>query len=92
MAVIHVTEEEAAREFASLLNKVESGTEVRIARGDATIAVLRPPASAKPKTLSEAIMHAKARNSQVLLDDQWSTDLEAVIRQHETDFLTDPWE
>ena len=93
MAILHVSEAEAALTFPALLSQVSLGTEIRIDRGDQTIAVLQPP-SASPirKTLSEAIRHAEERNSSVALDDQWGADLEAVIKQHENDVLFHPWE
>ena len=93
MAIIHVSEAEAALTLPALLSQVSLGTEIRIDRGDQTIAVLQPP-SAIPirKTLSEAIRHAEERNSSLTLDDQWGSDLEAVIKQHENDVLFNPWE
>ena len=93
MAILHVSEAEAALTFHALLSQVSLGTEIRIDRGDQTIAVLQPP-SAIPirKTLSEAIRHAEERNSSVTLDDRWGADLEAVIKQHEKDVLFHPWE
>ncbi len=93
MAILHVSEAEAARDLTALLNQLSCGTEIRIDRGDQTIAILQPP-SAIPvrKTLSEAIRHAEERNSPVTLDDQWGADLEAVIKQHEKDVLFNPWE
>ena len=93
MAIIHVSEAEAALTFPALLSQVSLGTEVRIDRGDTTIAVLQPPSSGPVrKTLSEAIRHAEERHSSVTLDDQWGADLEAVIKQHENDVLTNPWD
>jgi len=93
MSVIHVSEEEAARELASLIEKVRAGVEVRIDRADETVAVLRGP---RPEfrliRASEALRRAVARGSTVLLDDKFGDDVEAGIRLHENERLVDPWE
>ncbi len=93
MAILHVSEAEAARTLPALLSQVSLGTEVRIDRGDKTIAVLQPPSSGPVrKTLSEAIRHAEERASNVLLDDKFGDDIEAGIRSHEHEYLINPWE
>jgi antitoxin (DNA-binding transcriptional repressor) of toxin-antitoxin stability system len=93
MAVIHVTEEEAARELASLIDRVKAGEEVRIDRGSETVAVLQSPEPGpKMWTISEAIRRAEARGSTVTLDDQFGDDMEEIIRRNSEERLIDPWE
>ena len=92
MAVIHIPEAEAARDFARLLAQVHAGKEIRIDSGSSTIAMHRVPnANGREKTLSEAIRLAEERRSSVTLDDQFSRDLEAVICNHEHEGIRDPW-
>ncbi len=84
MAVIHVTEAEAARDLPSLLAKVRAGEDVKIDLGEATIAILREmPESTDHKTLSKAIEWADEQNLQLLLDDKFAEDLDQVICNHE---------
>ena len=90
MAVTHISETEAARDFAGLLARVRAGEEVIIETGTTNIAM--HPLPEKKKTLSEAIRRAEERNSTVTLDDQFSRDLEEIIRIHEHEVLRDPWQ
>ncbi len=93
MSVIHVSEEEAAKELGSLIEKVRTGVEVRIDRADETVAVLRgPEAGPRLVTAGEALRRAEARGSTLLLDDKFGDDVEAGIRLYENERLVDPWE
>jgi hypothetical protein len=98
MSVIHVSEEKAAQEFLSLIEKVRAGVEVRIERADEmggreTVAVLGGPETGfRSIRLSEALRRAEARGSALLLDDKFGDDVEAGIRLYENERLVDPWE
>lgn len=93
MAVIHISEAEAARDLHTLLAKVRAGERVCIDSDTETIAILEAPhIQEKPRTLSEAIRRSKERGSTVTLDDQWGKDLEAIIESHSKERLIDPWE
>lgn len=90
MAVIHITEAEAARDFAGIMARVRAGEEVRIGND---ISILQAHKTDKPKkTLSEAIRLAEERQSTVTLDDQFARDLEIVISNHEHEGIRNPWE
>ena len=93
MAIIHVSEAEAARDLSTLFAKVRAGDEVRINSGADSFSLV--PSSA-PKTevwtISEAIRRAQEHRSDVLLDDQFGDDVEAGIRSHEHEVLRDPWQ
>ena len=82
MAVIHISEAEAARDFAGLLARVRAGAEVIIDSDARAVAVLRVAAPRPGRLLSESIASAEARGSTVTLDPDFSTDLEAVIDSH----------
>jgi antitoxin (DNA-binding transcriptional repressor) of toxin-antitoxin stability system len=93
MSVIHVSEEEAARELGSLIEKVRAGVEVRIDRESETVAVLRgPEAGFKPRRASEALRRAEARGSDQTFDDRFGDDVEAGMRLREKERFVDPWE
>jgi hypothetical protein len=84
MAVIHVSEAEAIRDFSALLMHVRGGTEVVIESGQSTIAVVRPPDMAfKPRLLSESIAlakkHAEELGYEPRMDPDFAADLEEII-------------
>lgn len=89
--VIHVTAEEAASDFASLLARVRAGTEVVIEDSAAPVAVVRP-AEAKLRTLSEAIAILEKKGSDVTLDGEFGKDLEAVINSHREPMNPPEWD
>lgn len=91
MAVIHISEAEAARDLPGLLAKVRSGEEVRITSGAESVTLVQVSKSdPRSKTLTEAIRLADERQLEVTLDDQFSDDLEAIITNHEY-ARPDPW-
>ena len=93
MAIIHISEAEAARDLPGLLAKVRAGEEIRIDSGAETVAVIKAPGmDAKPRTTSEAIRRSKERGSTITLDEQWGRDLEEIIEMHSNERLIDPWE
>ena len=93
MAVIHISEAEAARDFAGLLARVRAGEEVCIDDASRTIAVIRSPEANPPRRkLSEILQRAKERGSAVTLDDQFGRDLEEIIRSREHEVLGNRWE
>ena len=93
MAILHVSEAEAARDLTSLLAKVRAGDQVQISSGSDSFALV-PTGTAKTEvwTISEAIRRAEERGSNVLLDDKFGDDVEAGIRSHEHEILQDPWQ
>jgi hypothetical protein len=93
MAVIHISEEEAARDLRAVLAKVRAGELVEIDSGGESFTLL-PSRYEVPKTrtLSEAIRSSRERNEKVVLDDRFGDDLENVIRQHENEHLGSSWE
>lgn len=89
MAIIHISEAEAARDLPGLLAKVRAGQEVHIATNASTITLIT---ELKKKTLSEAIRLAEERDEDVTLDDQFSSDLDIVITNHEHEAGSrNPW-
>lgn len=87
MAVIEVTEAEAA-----LLARLRAGEQLPLEQSSAS-SEDNPsaPSFETTKTLSGAILWAQQQNSPLLLDDQFSHDLEEVIRLHERAAPRNPW-
>jgi antitoxin (DNA-binding transcriptional repressor) of toxin-antitoxin stability system len=92
MAVIHISETEAAKDFAGLIAKVREGAEVIIEDGATPVAVLHAPVAREHvRPLYESLRIARERGSTVTLDGDFGRDLEAVIKSH-PEALRNPWE
>jgi len=81
--VIHISEEEAARNFTAVLARVREGAEVVIESGKLPVAVLRP-AEPNVRLLSESIALAKKHAAELgyepRMDPEFAADLEEIIR------------
>ena len=81
--VIHISEEEAARDFAGLLARVRAGVEIVIESDTHPAAVLR---AAEPprRSISESIALAEERTKELgykpVMDAGFAADLEEIIR------------
>jgi antitoxin (DNA-binding transcriptional repressor) of toxin-antitoxin stability system len=89
--VIHVSEAEAASDFAGLLARVRAGAEVVIESGNLPVAVVRP---AKPhvRLLSEYLLLAKEHASTATLDGDFAKDVEAAIESHREPLNPPAWD
>lgn len=88
--VIHISEEEAARDFAGVMARVRAGAEVVIESDARAVAVLRPAADEfRPRLLSESIAlarkHAEELGYEPRMDPEFAADLEEIIRSRK------PW-
>ncbi|MGH9353621.1 MAG: type II toxin-antitoxin system Phd/YefM family antitoxin, partial [Terriglobia bacterium] len=90
--VIHISEAEAANDFASLLARVRAGAEVVIEEGTQPVAVLRPVAARPGRLLSESIALAEAHGSTATLDEDFAADLEAIINSHREPLNPPAWD
>lgn len=100
MAVIHISEAEAARDLQSVLAKVRAGEEVCIDGTDDVIELAAKPrsrkqpfdlASTQPRSISEIIEAMKANPSSAKLDGGYAEHLESVIREGQQERWND-WE
>ncbi len=82
MAVIHISEADAIRDFAGLLARVRLGTEVVIGSDEQPVAVIRSAVAAPVRLLSESLRMARDHASTVTLDGGFANDLEAAIKSH----------
>ncbi len=83
-SVIHISEEEAAKDFATLLVRVRGGAEVVIEQGAQPVAVLKPIATRPGRLLSESIALAKKHAEEIgyepTLEPDFAADLEEIIK------------
>jgi prevent-host-death family protein len=77
MAQVLISEAELARDIASVLDRVQSGTEIVIERNAQPIAVLRPADPSRRK-LSE-IAALLAENSTATIDPDFAADVQAFV-------------
>ena len=82
--VIHISEAEAARDFASVLERVRAGAEVFIESDKHPAVVLRTLADPRGRRLSESIAlaeaHTKERGYEPTMDPDFAADLEEIIK------------
>jgi prevent-host-death family protein len=94
--VIHVSDEEAASNFATLLDRVSAGTEVIIERNSRPVAVVRSPEAARGRLLSESIALAKAHAMKLgyepTMDADFAADLEEIINSHRKPMNPPTWD
>lgn len=83
MATFHISEAEAARDFAGLLARVRAGAEIVIESDTHPAAVLRA-ATPPRRSISESIALAEARSKELgykpVMDAGFAADLEEIIR------------
>lgn len=88
MATIHVSEADAARDFAGLMAKVRAGAEIIIENGTYPPAVLRSAIPA-PRTISESIEIARRLQRETgespVLDPDFAEDVAEIVRNRK------PW-
>lgn len=89
--VIHITEAEAAGDFASLLERVRAGEEVVIERDERPVAVVRPAESAL-RLLSESLCLARQHGSTITLDPGFAKDVEAAVASHREPLSPPAWD
>lgn len=82
MAVIHISEAEAARDFAALLARVRAGAEIVIDNDVSSSVVLRVASERPVRRLSESLRMAREHGSTATLDGGFAADLETVINSH----------
>jgi antitoxin (DNA-binding transcriptional repressor) of toxin-antitoxin stability system len=82
MAVIHISEAEAARDFAALTARVREGAEIVIESGTVAVAVMRPATEGPGRLLSELIALAEIRGSNTTIDADFARDVEEAITSH----------
>jgi antitoxin (DNA-binding transcriptional repressor) of toxin-antitoxin stability system len=89
--VVHVTEAEAAKDFAAVMSKVRAGAEVVIEKDALPVAVVKAPEST-PRLLSESLRLIRERGSTVTLDGGFAKDVEEFIESHREPLDPPAWD
>jgi antitoxin (DNA-binding transcriptional repressor) of toxin-antitoxin stability system len=89
--VIHISEAEAASDFASLLARIRAGAEVVIEHDARPVAVVLP-AEPSVRLLSESLRLAREHGSRATLDEDFAKDVEAAIERHREPLTPPAWD
>ena len=94
--IIHISDSEAAKNFTSLLERVNEGAEVVIEHNDLPVAIVSPANARSGRLISESIALAKAHAEELgyspTLDPEFASDLEKVIESHREPLNPPAWE
>jgi antitoxin (DNA-binding transcriptional repressor) of toxin-antitoxin stability system len=82
METIHISEAEAAANFAGFMARIRAGTEIIIQEAALPAVVLRMVAEPTLRRLSESLRLAKEHGSMATLDGGFADDLEAIVNSH----------
>jgi antitoxin (DNA-binding transcriptional repressor) of toxin-antitoxin stability system len=91
MATFHVSEAEAARDFAALLARVRAGEEVVIEGNLSPIAVLHMPVPPPRRSIEECIALLPA-DSTATIDEDFPNDVEAAVAAHREPLNPPAWD
>ena len=88
MATIHISADEAARDFAALLARVRAGAEIVIEEDSLTVAVLHapvPPRRSIEECIALARKHEEETGEAPVLDPDFAADVEEIMNNRK------PW-
>jgi len=90
MATIHISEADAAGDFAGVMARIRAGIEVVIESETRAVAVVRPAGGEfRPRLLSESIAlakkHAEKLGYEPRMDPEFAADLEEIMNSRK------PW-
>jgi antitoxin (DNA-binding transcriptional repressor) of toxin-antitoxin stability system len=88
--VHHISEAEAASDFAGLLARVRAGAEVVIESGKLPVAVIHAPVPER-RTISECIA-LLPEDSTSTIDADFATDVEAAVENHREALEPPAWD
>jgi antitoxin (DNA-binding transcriptional repressor) of toxin-antitoxin stability system len=90
MATIHISEFDAARDFAGLMAHIRAGAEIVIEDGTSPVAVLRTPAP-PCRSIEECIALLPA-DSPATIDEDFASDVAAAIAAHREPLNAPAWD
>ena len=94
--VIHLSDAEAARDFASVLERVREGAEIVIEHNAQPVAVVKAADNGPGRLLSESIAlakaHAKALGYEPVMDAEFAADLEEIFESHRQPLNPPAWD
>jgi antitoxin (DNA-binding transcriptional repressor) of toxin-antitoxin stability system len=90
MATIHISEAEAARDFAGLMARVRAGAEVVIEDGPLTVAVLHAPTP--PSRSIEECIALLPEDSPAIIDEDFARDVADAVEAHREPLNPPAWD
>jgi antitoxin (DNA-binding transcriptional repressor) of toxin-antitoxin stability system len=90
MATIHISEADAARDFAGLLARVRAGAEIVIESDAAPVAVLRTPAP--PRRSIEECIALLPEDSTATIDEDFARDVQEAVAAHREPLNPPAWD
>jgi antitoxin (DNA-binding transcriptional repressor) of toxin-antitoxin stability system len=90
MATIHISESEAALDFAGLMARVRAGADIVIENGKFPVAVLHAPAPLR-RTIEECIA-LLPEDSTATIDEDFARDVAAAIEAHREPLNPPAWD
>jgi antitoxin (DNA-binding transcriptional repressor) of toxin-antitoxin stability system len=90
MVELHITEAELVRDITSVLNRLQSGTEIVIERNHKPVAILRAAEPMRRK-LSE-IMSSLSEHSTATVDADFEKDVQEFIDGHRAPLNPPEWD
>jgi antitoxin (DNA-binding transcriptional repressor) of toxin-antitoxin stability system len=88
--VIHISEADAARDFAGLLARVRAGAEVVIESGKLPVAVIHSPVPPR-RSIAECIA-LLPEDSTATIDADFAKDVEAAVESHREPLEPPAWD
>ena len=82
MAMFHISEADAARDFAGLMARVRAGAEIVIDNGTMPVAVIHalvPPRRSVAECIALAMLHEEESGQAPVLDPDFASDVEEII-------------
>ncbi|HZB87320.1 MAG TPA: hypothetical protein VE291_01565 [Terracidiphilus sp.] len=90
MATIHISEADAARDFAGLMARVRLGAEIVIENGTHPVAVLHT--AAPPRRSIEACIALLPEDSPAVIDEDFARDVEEAVAAHREPLNPPAWD
>ena len=88
---VHLSQAEAIRDIAAILERVEQGVEVMVEKDERPVAIIQP-APGPGRLLSECIALAEAHGSTVTPDADFGRDLEEIILSRQEPLDASRWD
>jgi antitoxin (DNA-binding transcriptional repressor) of toxin-antitoxin stability system len=90
MAVIHISEAEAAHDFASLISRVRDGAEIVIENDMLPVSVIRKP-EPRRRSIEECIA-LLPQSSTAIVDEDFARDVEMAVAAHRESLNPSAWD
>lgn len=92
MAVVHISEADAARDFPGLMARVRAGEEVVIENEASPAVTLRVVVERPLRRLSESLRLAKEYGSTVTIDEDFARDVAEAVAAHREPLNPPTWD